>query len=87
MCTFNGTLYDIYSEKEGNETEGQIISKKYFYGPATNCKELSILGYTLNGFYLVKGKGSSKNTKVEIISCQFKQVSGLKEGKYPHTKT
>lgn len=69
------------SGKEANETEGQTISKKYFLGPAKNCKELAILGYTLNGFYLVKGKEQSNNNKIEMISCQFEHVSGIKEGR------
>ena len=59
-----------------------MISEKYFYGPATSCKELGILGYTLNGFYLVKGKEQTNINKIEIISCEFELVSGLKEGKY-----
>ena len=35
-----------------NEGNDEAISK--FYGPPTNCSDLSQLGYTLNNFYLVQ---------------------------------
>lgn len=35
---------------------------------------------------MVKGKEKAKNNNIEIISCQFKQVSGIKEGKIVDTK-
>ncbi len=47
-----------------------------FYGPPTNCSELSILGYTLNGFYLVKIADITNETKLETVYCAFKQSDG-----------
>ncbi len=47
--------------------------------PSSNCSELSQLGYTLNGFYLVKPKSSDttsngdKIKKLETVFCSFKQ--------------
>ena len=57
-----------------------------FYGPPTNCSDLSKLGYTLNGFYQVKSNFSAVNdssndddvdtSNVETIYCAFKQPDG-----------
>ena len=49
-----------------------------FYGPATSCDELSLLVYTLNGFYVVEEKNQDqKNTngskKIEVVYCKFHQ--------------
>jgi len=52
-----------------------------FYGPPTNCSDLTRLGYTLNGFYLVKAASSNNSTKnpvsnethIKTIFCAFKQ--------------
>jgi len=53
-----------------------------FYGPATSCEELLKIGYTRNGFYLVKGNATSNNnSQVEIVDCLFKNPNGAKEGK------
>ncbi len=41
-----------------------------------------MLGYTLNGYYLVKGKGESINSKVQTVYCQFKQPPIVKNGKH-----
>jgi len=38
--------------KKKNETDQE--NPNLFYGPPTNCSDLTRLGYTLNGFYLVK---------------------------------
>ena len=64
------------SEKRQNNTE----SKTRFYGPASSCEELGILGYTLNGLYLVDCKDKSIKGKIEVIECRFKQPQGSKEG-------
>lgn len=63
----------------------KAISK--FYGPPTNCSDLSRLGYTLNGFYLVKAvensgslvkDGSNRNVmQVEAVSCMFKHPNDI----------
>jgi len=55
-----------------------------FYGLPTNCFELSELGYTLNGFYLVKATENKISTvkdgdkmQVEPIFCAFKNQEGI----------
>jgi len=52
-----------------------------FYGPATSCNELEMLGYTLNGLYFVDCKDKSNKGKIEVIECRFKQPHGSKQGK------
>jgi len=74
------------SEKEnGYEDESTKIGRT-FYGPATDCDELGMLGYTLNGFYIVKGKDeSTSSNKIEVIYCRFSQprhLQGTNEGIY-----
>ena len=69
-------FFSAYSEKEENgyeDAEENKIGRK-FYGPATNCDELGMLGYTLNGFYIVKGKDLSTSiNKIEVVYCRFSQ--------------
>lgn len=69
------------SGKEKNQTDGEDIADTRFYGPPTNCDELSKLGYTLNGYYWVNSSGQSNNSFMEVISCRFKKPKGSKEGK------
>ena len=52
-----------------------------FYGPATNCEELLKIGYTRNGFYLVKGNATSNSSHVEIVDYLFKHPNGVNEGR------
>jgi len=64
-------------DKKNNQ--GEIISSnqpRRFYGPPTSCSDLSLLGYTLNGFYLVKPNSNSNDAKVEAVSCSFEQPPG-----------
>ncbi len=68
--------------KPNDENSNQANQK--FYGPPTNCSDLSQLGYTLNGFYLVKAPESKSiyqkdgdTIKVEVISCTFKTPEGI----------
>jgi len=67
------------------EKEGKIENKKHantrFYGPASNCNELGRLGYTLNGYYLVKGKDEPISNNIEAVLCQFQLPEESKEGK------
>ena len=64
-------------EKDKTESENQR-----FYGPASSCEELLKIGFTRNGFYLVKGNATSNNKQdVEIVDCLFKNPYGVKEGK------
>ncbi len=51
-----------------------VSNPRRFYGPPTNCSDLSELGYTLNGFYLVKlGNNAEKSIQIETIYCAFQQ--------------
>jgi len=43
----------LYGEKKNDTANDHPLISK-FYGPPTICSDLSNLGYTLNGFYLVK---------------------------------
>lgn len=63
-----------------NSTDKPAVRR--FYGPPINCSELSELGYTLNGFYLVKSKSENNSIisnkdgsgqmQVEVVYCTFK---------------
>ena len=68
----------MVDRKKSNSTTDEYPIPK-FYGPATNCSELSLLGYTLNGYYLVKPVSNasydSKTTSLETVYCSFKQPS------------
>jgi len=70
------------SGKENVFVEEQNLDKR-FYGPATSCEELGMLGYTLNGFYMVQRKSKSSSVgsnKIDVVYCQFFQPE-TKEGK------
>ena len=63
----------LYGDRNRNETNE---APRKFYDPPANCSELSQLGYTLNGFYLVKSATSTNNitnTNLEAVFCAFKQ--------------
>ena len=73
-------LIPVNKPKDENSNQ----ANRKFYGPPTNCSDLSQLGYTLNGFYLVKAPESKSNTlkdgdkiQVEAISCTFKHPEGI----------
>jgi len=62
-----------------NDTDRPLPRR--FYGPPTNCTELSFLGYTLNGYYLVKTVNNNTNLSadtfnLETVYCAFKQPDG-----------
>ena len=46
-----------------------------FCGPPKNCSDLTKLGYTLNGFYLVESPiiTNESTTKIETVYCSFRQ--------------
>ena len=50
----------------GNDEEIDTETVERFYGPPKSCSELKKLGYTLNGYYLVKS-----NHNIEISLCKF----------------
>jgi len=63
-----------YSGKGDTNKKEQINLQ--FYGPATNCDELGKLGYTLNGYYLVKNKDQkleSSRGNIDVVHCLFQQ--------------
>jgi len=69
--------------KHKNETHHHKINPRLYEQP-TNCSDLSILGYTLNGFYQVKSNESSDKSnitssdiKLETVYCAFKQPQGV----------
>ena len=70
----------FFQGERKNDTDQLPIRK--FYGPPRNCSDLALLGYTLNGYYLVMPKNTSNtsnNSHVpipETIYCTFKQPDG-----------
>jgi len=70
----------IHSKNEKNGSKNQNVTDKRFYGPASSCAEISKLGYTLNGYYLIKNKNTTKNDLLEVLGCRFKHSSGAKDG-------
>ena len=71
-----------------DKTENDKAAGTRFYGPPSNCNELGKLGYTLNGYYLVKGKGESLSNGIEAVLCQFKLPNDFPKGKnenYTHS--
>lgn len=81
--TFGNVKCSVIEDSSGDDKDGQNQIERQFYGPATSCDELGLLGYTLNGFYIVKGKGqSSSSNKIEVVYCRFLRPhqQGTKEG-------
>jgi len=62
-------------KKDETEDDPKVIE---FYGPPTSCEELSKLGYTLNGYYLVKGKDNLNSFRIQAVYCQFKEPQSTK---------
>jgi len=76
---FNSDIHFL-SEKEKNKTgESENATNVRFYGPARTCMELLKIGYTRNGFYMVKGNDTSNSGNVEVVDCLFKNPNGAKE--------
>ena len=65
-----------YSRKKINKDEEET---KRFYGPPTSCDELNKLGYTLNGYYLIKGKETLNANRIQVVYCQFQQPPDAKK--------
>ena len=64
-------------KNENNINLNQHQGISIFYGPPTNCSDLSRLGYTLNGYYFVKTDESNNEVKnLQSIYCAFKQPEG-----------
>ena len=65
-----------FSKPKKNESEKEEENTIRFYGPPTSCSELQKLGYTLNGYYLIKGKDESNRSRIQVTYCQFQQPLG-----------
>jgi len=66
----------ILRGKKKNQTDED--HRKIFYGPPTNCSDLTRLGYTLNGFYMIKRPTNDTKiahdvTILDVVYCTFKQ--------------
>ena len=59
-----------YTCSEKGDTSNKEQINLQFYGPATNCGELEKLGFTLNGYYLVKA--NEESNPIEVVFCRFK---------------
>lgn len=57
--------------------EGKENAVAQFFGPPTNCSEIGMLGYTLNGYYLVKSTDSTNKNKIIVVYCTFRQAQGF----------
>ena len=53
--------------KKGADDEPPI---RKFYGPPTNCSDLSLLSYTLNGYYLVKPVSETLLLETVLLCCR-----------------
>jgi len=73
MTYFFLVLSSYVKEKSTFNLNEEDVS---FYGPPTSCFELGKLGYTLNGYYLVKGQGPSNKTRIVTVYCDFRQSHG-----------
>ena len=71
----------MYCSKKdrNNETEIEANAKR-FYGPPTSCDDLNKLGYTLNGYYLIKAKEKLDASRIQVTYCRFHQPTGVKQG-------
>lgn len=66
-------LFKSRNSGKKNKSEEAINREiAQFLGPPTSCSDLGKLGYTLNGYYLVKNKNS-----IVIDYCMFRQAQGL----------
>ncbi len=75
-------------DSDGKRKGTTISLNPQFYGPPTGCSDLSLLGFTLNGFYQVKSNQTNRSnestnsiwinndTKLDTVFCAFKQPEG-----------
>jgi len=66
-------IYDRKGDNDDGSNAGHRPAIPRFYGPPANCSDLMKLGYTLNGFYLVKPDGRSIliNENIKTVFCSF----------------
>jgi len=74
-------LLSVNSLDGSNKQANRQSIHSRFNGPPTNCSDLSQLGYTLNGFYLVQSITKNTNDsvtnddddlKIDTVYCTFK---------------
>ena len=67
FVTYNRNKENENSQKSPPSTMLQLGQKP------TNCEELELIGYNLNGFYLVQGKQEKAGSKINIeaVYCDF----------------
>ena len=71
--------FEFRNRKDKKDETEDDPKVKEFYGPPTSCEELSKLGYTLNGYYLVKGKDNLNiSFAIQAVYCQFKEPQSTK---------
>jgi len=83
----------LFDREEDDDTTKKPPPRK-FYRPPTNCSDLSQLGYTLNGYYLVRNSykdtmtidhfNSSYINTVDTVYCAFKQEGTFRPSLVEH---
>ena len=63
---------------QNNDNSSSSPTKTSSSKMPSSCKDLQLLGHSLNGFYSVQGIGKDSSSKIETIFCQFdlEQSSG-----------
>ena len=75
-------------EKINHDAENMVR----FYGPPSSCKELGMLGYTLNGYYFVENEipnkiNNKEGVEIELIYCRFQLPPGTEGMMNNHTQS
>lgn len=69
------------TQVSGKHTLGRLecSGRVSLSGKPTSCKDLFLMGHTLNGFYQVKGIGANSN-KIETVYCNYDQQPSQSPG-------
>ena len=69
-----------YSKKKINGTEEEASTRRFYGHPPTSCEDLNKIGYTLNGYYLIKGNNEKQKldnaNRIQVVYCQFLRPPG-----------
>ena len=76
-------FYFYSSQKEENKTVRQNVPLRRNSNPA-NCDDIGLIGYTLNGYYLVNSSETAGRFGVSF--CQFKLPPGAVRRKGIHNR-
>jgi len=68
----------FFNSGKQNETDGEQKNVQRVYGNPFSCRDVGMLGYTLNGYYLVNGSGIAQ--RFGVAFCQFKLPPGTTKG-------